>query len=202
MITLCERLAGQDANVTTVPVSILRSTRQLTRFFQWTNDVADRLAFSEVKTCFWTSIMYLLIHCLSVNMAIWHYLAIPYPAGIKCMGTCIRFVLSCISYTPLSWSSFLNEISNPLKSFSWLKGLRNSTNLENNHLFTYLWKKKIDYWKELTENLSAGITSWFSVYVGFVFWISKHWSNFLTWHWLMCCVCVRIWVEFRLCLDI
>ncbi|EOA16670.1 hypothetical protein CARUB_v10004859mg [Capsella rubella] len=48
VITLCERLAGQDANVTTVPVSVLRVTRQLTRFFQWTNDVADRLAFSEV----------------------------------------------------------------------------------------------------------------------------------------------------------
>ncbi|XP_013621791.1 PREDICTED: uncharacterized protein ycf39 isoform X1 [Brassica oleracea var. oleracea] len=48
VITLCERLAGQDANVTTVPVSVLRVTRQLTRFFQWTNDVADRLAFTEV----------------------------------------------------------------------------------------------------------------------------------------------------------
>ncbi|KAG7540297.1 NAD(P)-binding domain superfamily [Arabidopsis thaliana x Arabidopsis arenosa] len=48
VITLCERLAGQDANVTTVPVSVLRVTRQITRFFQWTNDVADRLAFSEV----------------------------------------------------------------------------------------------------------------------------------------------------------
>lgn len=48
MITLCERLAGQDANVTTVPVSILRITRQITRFFEWTSDVADRLAFSEV----------------------------------------------------------------------------------------------------------------------------------------------------------
>ncbi|KAJ1379384.1 NmrA-like domain, partial [Sesbania bispinosa] len=48
VITLCERLAGQDANVTTVPVSILRLTRQLTRFFEWTNDVADRLAFSEI----------------------------------------------------------------------------------------------------------------------------------------------------------
>ncbi|XP_010451045.1 PREDICTED: uncharacterized protein ycf39-like [Camelina sativa] len=42
VITLCERLAGQDANVTTVPVSVL------TRFFQWTNDVAGRLAFSQV----------------------------------------------------------------------------------------------------------------------------------------------------------
>jgi hypothetical protein len=50
VITLCERLAGQDANVTTVPVAVLRFTRQLTRFFQWTNDVADRLAFSEVTT--------------------------------------------------------------------------------------------------------------------------------------------------------
>jgi hypothetical protein len=49
VITLCERLAGQDANVTTVPVGVLRFTRQLTRFFQWTNDVADRLAFSEVR---------------------------------------------------------------------------------------------------------------------------------------------------------
>lgn len=46
---MCERLAGQDANVTMVPVSVLRFTRQLTRFFEWTNDVADRLAFSEVK---------------------------------------------------------------------------------------------------------------------------------------------------------
>ncbi|KAL0334516.1 UNVERIFIED_CONTAM: protein high chlorophyll fluorescence phenotype, chloroplastic [Sesamum radiatum] len=50
VITLCERLAGQDANVTTVPVSVLRFTRQLTCLFEWTSDVADRLAFSEVLT--------------------------------------------------------------------------------------------------------------------------------------------------------
>ena len=49
---MCERLAGQDANVTTVPVSVLRFTRQLTRFFEWTNDVADRLAFSEVTNSY------------------------------------------------------------------------------------------------------------------------------------------------------
>jgi hypothetical protein len=49
---LCERLAGQDANVTTVPVSVLRVTRQLTRLFEWTNDVADRLAFSEVTNSY------------------------------------------------------------------------------------------------------------------------------------------------------
>ena len=56
MITLCERLAGQDANVTTVPVSVLRFTRQLTRFFEWTNDVADRLAFSEVSLCIYSKV--------------------------------------------------------------------------------------------------------------------------------------------------
>jgi len=49
VIALCERLAGQDAKVTTVPVGVLRATRQITRFFQWTRDVADRLAFSEVS---------------------------------------------------------------------------------------------------------------------------------------------------------
>lgn len=48
VISLCERLAGQDAKVTTVPVGILKLTRALTRFFQWTTDAADRLAFSEV----------------------------------------------------------------------------------------------------------------------------------------------------------
>lgn len=50
VISLCERLAGQDAKVTTVPVGVLKLTRALTRWFQWTNDAADRLAFSEVLT--------------------------------------------------------------------------------------------------------------------------------------------------------
>lgn len=50
VISLCERLAGQDAKVTTVPVGILKFTRLLTRLFQWTNDASDRLAFSEVLT--------------------------------------------------------------------------------------------------------------------------------------------------------
>eukprot|EP00271_Cylindrocystis_brebissonii_P017238 TRINITY_DN43_c0_g1_i1.p1 TRINITY_DN43_c0_g1~~TRINITY_DN43_c0_g1_i1.p1 ORF type:complete len:444 (-),score=90.69 TRINITY_DN43_c0_g1_i1:408-1739(-) len=50
IIALCERLAGQDAKVTTVPVGVLKLTRRITRLFQWTTDVADRLAFSEVLT--------------------------------------------------------------------------------------------------------------------------------------------------------
>ena len=64
VITLCERLAGQDANVTTVPVSVLRFTRQLTRFFQWTNDVADRLAFTEASVI-WLIILSMYDACYS-----------------------------------------------------------------------------------------------------------------------------------------
>lgn len=61
MIILCERLAGQDANVTTVPVSVLKFARQLTRVFEWTNDVADRLAFSEVIYTFISVLLLLVI---------------------------------------------------------------------------------------------------------------------------------------------
>eukprot|EP00475_Leptophrys_vorax_P019729 TRINITY_DN27038_c0_g1_i1.p1 TRINITY_DN27038_c0_g1~~TRINITY_DN27038_c0_g1_i1.p1 ORF type:complete len:233 (-),score=23.38 TRINITY_DN27038_c0_g1_i1:211-867(-) len=50
VIALCERYAGQDAKVTTVPAGVLKATRKLTQLFQWTADVADRLAFSEVLT--------------------------------------------------------------------------------------------------------------------------------------------------------
>ncbi|CAI5487688.1 unnamed protein product, partial [Closterium sp. Naga37s-1] len=50
VIALCERLAGQDAKVTTVPVGVLKLTRKFMQLFQWSSDVADRLAFSEVLT--------------------------------------------------------------------------------------------------------------------------------------------------------
>nr|TKR91452.1 hypothetical protein D5086_0000223180 [Populus alba] len=66
VITLCERLAGQDANVTTVPVSILRFTRQLTGFFEWTNDVADRLAFSELTSSHLSFHLLAMLHKASV----------------------------------------------------------------------------------------------------------------------------------------
>lgn len=60
VIALCERLAGQDANVTTVPVSVLRLTRQLTRLFEWTSDVAARLAFSEIMI--FLSFPFMMVH--------------------------------------------------------------------------------------------------------------------------------------------
>lgn len=48
VIALCEKLGGAEANVSKVPVLLLKFTRGLTRFFQWTAPAADRLAFAEV----------------------------------------------------------------------------------------------------------------------------------------------------------
>ena len=48
IIRLCERLSGQQAKVTRLPLLVLRGVRNITRFFQWGWNVADRLAFAEV----------------------------------------------------------------------------------------------------------------------------------------------------------
>eukprot|EP00227_Mantoniella_beaufortii_P002133 CAMPEP_0197613424 /NCGR_PEP_ID=MMETSP1326-20131121/59012_1 /TAXON_ID=1155430 /ORGANISM="Genus nov. species nov., Strain RCC2288" /LENGTH=375 /DNA_ID=CAMNT_0043182287 /DNA_START=91 /DNA_END=1218 /DNA_ORIENTATION=+ len=48
VIQICEKLGGAEAKVTKVPVLLLKVTRGLTRFFQWTAPAADRLAFAEV----------------------------------------------------------------------------------------------------------------------------------------------------------
>lgn len=47
VIALCEKLAGADADVTQVPVWLLKATRGLLRNFQWARDAADRLVCSE-----------------------------------------------------------------------------------------------------------------------------------------------------------
>lgn len=48
IIRLCERLSGQQAKVTRMPLGLLRLVRRTTRFFQWTLNLSDRLAFTEV----------------------------------------------------------------------------------------------------------------------------------------------------------
>lgn len=48
IIAVCERLSGKTAKVNRTPLSLLRAVRQIALFFQWTWNVADRLAFAEV----------------------------------------------------------------------------------------------------------------------------------------------------------
>jgi len=50
IVDMCVKLSGSndDPKITSVPIALLKVTRAVTSFFQWTRDVADRLAFSEV----------------------------------------------------------------------------------------------------------------------------------------------------------
>ena len=48
IIKLCERLSGQEAKVTRLPLGLMRASRQIARFFQWGWNLADRLAYAEV----------------------------------------------------------------------------------------------------------------------------------------------------------
>ncbi len=48
IIRLCERLSGREAKVSRLPLGLLRATRHATRFFEWTWNIAERLAFAEV----------------------------------------------------------------------------------------------------------------------------------------------------------
>ncbi len=48
IIKLCERQSGKEAKITRMPIGVLRGARSVARFFQWTWNIADRLAFTEV----------------------------------------------------------------------------------------------------------------------------------------------------------
>ena len=48
IIRLCERLSGREAKVSRMPLGLLQSVRRATRFFQWTLNISDRLAFAEI----------------------------------------------------------------------------------------------------------------------------------------------------------
>ena len=49
IIRLCERLSDQRASISQMPPALLRGARNIAAFFQWTWDLADRLAFTEVS---------------------------------------------------------------------------------------------------------------------------------------------------------
>ncbi len=48
VIELCEQLSSQKAKVSTMPFGLLRTSRRILQFFQWSWNIADRLAFVEV----------------------------------------------------------------------------------------------------------------------------------------------------------
>jgi uncharacterized protein YbjT (DUF2867 family) len=48
IVGLCNRLSGKEAKIIRTPLGLLRTVRKILRFFQWSWNVADRLAFVEV----------------------------------------------------------------------------------------------------------------------------------------------------------
>jgi uncharacterized protein YbjT (DUF2867 family) len=50
IIDVCERLSGKEGKIWRLPMALLRFMRALTRCFQWTYNISDRLAFAEVLT--------------------------------------------------------------------------------------------------------------------------------------------------------
>ncbi len=48
IMQLCERLSDKEAKITRIPLVWLRAVRQAATFFQWSWNIADRLAFAEV----------------------------------------------------------------------------------------------------------------------------------------------------------
>ncbi|MDX2273613.1 MAG: NAD(P)H-binding protein [Cyanobacteriota bacterium] len=48
IIQLCEQLSNRKAKISTMPLGLLRGSRKVAQFFQWSWNIADRLAFVEV----------------------------------------------------------------------------------------------------------------------------------------------------------
>jgi uncharacterized protein YbjT (DUF2867 family) len=48
IIEVCEHLSGKEGKIWRLPMGLLRFMRGITRCFQWTYNISDRLAFAEV----------------------------------------------------------------------------------------------------------------------------------------------------------
>jgi len=48
IIKLCEQLAGQPANITQIPLFLLKFASQILELFAWSQNISDRLAFVDI----------------------------------------------------------------------------------------------------------------------------------------------------------
>nr|YP_009393084.1 hypothetical protein [Bostrychia moritziana]ARW61646.1 hypothetical protein [Bostrychia moritziana] len=48
IIQLCEKISGKSAKITKIPIDLLKIIRIITRFFQWTWSISEKLSFIEV----------------------------------------------------------------------------------------------------------------------------------------------------------
>lgn len=48
IISLCENLSGQKAQIKLIPIGLLNLLRQITGFFEWTFKISERLAFTQL----------------------------------------------------------------------------------------------------------------------------------------------------------
>lgn len=48
IIKLCEQLSGKKSRISHIPINALKLLKQFSSFFQWSQNIADRLAFTEV----------------------------------------------------------------------------------------------------------------------------------------------------------
>lgn len=45
---MCEQLAGQSATIKRIPIYLLKLSSQVLGFFEWGQNISDRLAFVEI----------------------------------------------------------------------------------------------------------------------------------------------------------